>query len=168
MSEADDGTTGHVLRLERMFDATPEEVFDAFVDPAAQEELHGSDSGGWTVRRCETDVRVGGTSVYAMGPEGVDPDVETRIFSVVERPHRLVFAHEMQIEEWHRTVETEMTITFEGREGKTLLTMIQTGFETAADRDAFNSGWPTYVDTLQRVVGERQGTFLKARHDTEG
>jgi uncharacterized protein YndB with AHSA1/START domain len=168
MSGTADGATGHVLRLERLFDATPEEVFDAFVDPSAQEELHGSGREGWTVRRCETDVRVGGTSVYAMGDEGVEPDVETRVFSVVERPHRLVFAHTMRIEEWHRTVETEMTITFEDRGGKTLLTMVQTGFETEADRDAFNIGWPTYVDTLQRVVGERQGSFLKTRHDTEG
>ena len=102
------------LRIERLYDATPEQVFDAFVDPATQEQLHGAGQEGWTVQRCETDVRVGGTSTYAMGFNGVEPDVEVRVFSVVDRPRRLVFRHSMTVTEWGgRTVETEMTITFE-------------------------------------------------------
>jgi uncharacterized protein YndB with AHSA1/START domain len=153
----------HELKLERLFDATPEAVFDAFVDPAAQEVLHGSRRQDWVVHRSETDVRVGGTSVYAMGPAGQDPDVETRLYSVVERPHRLVFRHSMAIADWQRTIETEMTITFEDRDGKTLLTMVQTGFESAEDRDDFLEGWPEYLDTLRGVVGEQ----LKARHDSD-
>ena len=150
------------LRLERVFDAAPDVVFDAFVDPATQERLHGADQPDWVVHRCETDVRVGGTSTYAMGPAGKDPDVEMRECSVVERPHRLVFQHSMQVPEWGRTVRTEMTITFEEQDGKTL-TMVQTGFETEQDRDDFLGGWPSYLETLRGVVGEQ----LKARHDTD-
>jgi uncharacterized protein YndB with AHSA1/START domain/dihydrofolate reductase len=145
------------LRLERMFDAPPEAVFDAFVDPENQAELHGSSVEGWTLSRNETDVRVGGTSVYAMGVTGEPPDTETRVFSVVDRPHRLVFAHSMDIAEWGRAVETEMTITFEDRDGKTLLTMVQTGFSTEEDRDSFMTGWPEYLETLRRVVPEPPG-----------
>ena len=145
----------HELRIERLFDAPPDKVFDAFVDPAAQEELHGSGQPDWVIRRCETDVRVGGTSVYAMAPEGRDPDVETRVFSVVERSNRLVFRHSMQVAEWGRTFETEVTLTFEDQDGKTLLTMVQTGFDTVEDRDAFLNGWPAYLDTLMSVVGAR-------------
>jgi uncharacterized protein YndB with AHSA1/START domain len=153
------------LKLERLYDAPPEVVFDAFVDPATQEELHGSDQPDWTVRRSETDVRVGGTSTYEMGPEGQEPDVETRVYSVVDRPHRLVFRHSMEIAEWGRTVETEMTITFEERDGKTLLTMVQTGFDRVEDRDGFMGGWPTYLETLKGVVDSR--AELKTRHDTD-
>jgi uncharacterized protein YndB with AHSA1/START domain len=98
-----------------------------------------------------------------MGPAGQDPDVETRVYSVIERPHRLVFRHSMAIAEWQRTIETEMTITFEARGGKTLLTMVQTGFENVEDRDGFLEGWPEYLDTLRGVVGEQ----LKARHDSD-
>jgi uncharacterized protein YndB with AHSA1/START domain len=149
----------HELRLERLFDASPEVVFDAFVDPKAQEQLHGSGQPGWVVSRCETDVRVGGISVYAMGMAGQEPDVETRVHSAVDRPHRLVFHHSMTSTEWHgRTIESEMTITFEDQGGKTLLTMVQTGFETEEQRDDFLHGWPAYLDTL--------GNVLKARHDT--
>ena len=151
----------HELRIERLIDAPPEVVFDAFVDPTTQEELHGSGRSGWTVHRSETDARVGGTSIYAMGPDGQEPDVETRVYSVVDRPNRVVFRHSMDIEEWGRTVETEMTITFEDRDGKTLLTMVETGFESEEDRDAFMGGWPTYLETLKGVVT----TQLKTRHD---
>ena len=58
---------------------------------------------------------------------------------------------------------TEMTITFEEREGKTLLTMVQTGFESEQDRDDFLGGWSSYLETFRGVVGEQ----LKARHDTD-
>lgn len=153
----------HELKLERLFDAAPEAVFDAFVDPAAQQELHGGGRPDWVVHRCATDVRVGGTSTYVMGPAGQEPDVETRVYSVVDRPHRLVFHHSMAIAEWGRTVETEMTITFEDRDGKTLLTMVQTGFSRVEDRDDFLGGWPAYLDTLRGVVGEQ----LKSRHDSD-
>jgi uncharacterized protein YndB with AHSA1/START domain len=152
------------LRLERLYDAPPEVVWDVFTDPATQEDLHGSAESDWIVHRAETDVRVGGTSTYVMGKQGQDPDTETRAFTEVDRPNRLVFRHSMQIAEWGRTIETEMTITFEDRDGKTLLTMVQTGFESAEDRDGFMEGWPEYLDTVGRVVGEE----LKARHDTEG
>lgn len=150
------------LRLEHMYGAPPEVVFDAFVDPATQVELHGLDQRGWKIHRAETDLRVGGTATYVMGPEGEEPDTETRVFTVIDRPHRLVFTHSMQIAEWAgRIVETEMTITFEDRDGKTLLTMVQTGFEREADRDDFMGGWPTYLETLKGVVT----TKLKTRHD---
>jgi uncharacterized protein YndB with AHSA1/START domain len=151
------------LRLERLYDAPPEVVFDAFVDPDTQEELHGSQQPGWRVNRAQSDVRVGGTSIAEMGPEDKEPDRETRVYSVVDRPHRLVFQHSMEIVEWGRTVETEMTITFEDRGGKTLLTMLQTGFELEEDRDGFLGGWPSYLDTLKGVVSSRAN--LKTRHD---
>ncbi|MDP9302711.1 MAG: SRPBCC domain-containing protein [Actinomycetota bacterium] len=144
------------LRLERHYEAPLEVVFDTFVDPSTQGWLHGSDRPGWKVQRSDTDVRVGGTSTYAMGTEGQPPDIETRVYSVIDRPHRLVFRHSMEVAEWGgRTVETEMTITFEARDGTTLLTMLQTGFEREEDRDAFMGGWPAYLDTLGRVVASR-------------
>ncbi len=154
----------HELRLGRVYDAPPEVVFDAFVDPETQGHLHGDERhADWVVHRSETDVSVGGTSTYVMGPKGQEPDTETRVYSVVERPHRLVMRHSMSIAEWGRTVETDVTITFEDQDGKTLMTMVQTGFETAEDRDDFLGGWPAYLDTLREVVGDE----LKARHDTE-
>ncbi len=153
------------LRVERLIDAPPEVVFDVFVDPDLQEEIHGSAEPDWEVSKAETDVRVGGTSTYHMGKKGSEPDQEVRVFSVVERPHRLVFTHRMDVADWDGPlIETEMTVTFEEQDGKTLVRMVQTGFESAEVRDGFMEGWPEYLKTLERVVGEQ----LKARHDTDG
>jgi uncharacterized protein YndB with AHSA1/START domain len=146
------------LRIERMFDATPAEVFDAFTDRSAQGVLHGADREGWTVHRVETDVRVGGTSTVVMGPEGQEPDTETRVYSVLDRPHRVVMRYAMDVAEWGRMIETELTVTFDARDGGTLLTMVETGFDREEDRDAFMTGWPEFLETL--------GDVLKARHDT--
>ena len=38
----------HDLRLERLYDAAPEVVFDAFTDPDAQKELY-ADAPDWVV-----------------------------------------------------------------------------------------------------------------------
>jgi uncharacterized protein YndB with AHSA1/START domain len=144
------------LRLERRFDAPPEDVFDTLVDETSQGVLHGSEQRGWIVEVVQTDVRVGGTSIVRMGPEGREPYTETRAYSVVDRPHRLALRYAMA--ESGSTVETEMTITFEERDGGTLFTMVESGFEVEADRDGFVEGWTEYLETM--------GQVLKARHDT--
>jgi uncharacterized protein YndB with AHSA1/START domain len=154
----------HELRIERLIDAPVEVVFDTFVDPEAQAELHGEGQPGWVIHRAETDVRVGGTSTYVMAAEGREPDTEVRRFTEVERPHRLAFTHRMSGPDETMTLETQMTVTFEERDGKTLITLVQSPFEREEDRDAFGEGWREMLESLDRVA--REG--LKARHDTEG
>jgi uncharacterized protein YndB with AHSA1/START domain len=163
------------LRIERQFDAQPEAVFDAFIDRSAQGVLHGEGRKGWTVHSVETDIRVGGTSTVVMGPEGQEPDTETRVYTVIERPHRLVLRYAMNVAEWGRVIDTQLTVTYEPRDGGTLLTMVETGFEREEDRDAFMTGWPEFLDTLGTLVEtvgpggiEQPGTdgVMKARHDT--
>jgi uncharacterized protein YndB with AHSA1/START domain len=146
------------LKLERQFDAPPEVVFDTFVDKTSQGVLHGAEQRGWDVEVVQTDVRVGGTSIVRMGSEGREPDTETRVYSVVDRPHRLELRYSMALAETGLTLDTEMTITFEERDGGTWFTMVETGFEVEADRDGFVEGWTEYLETLGKV--------LKTRHDT--
>jgi uncharacterized protein YndB with AHSA1/START domain len=50
---------------------------------------------------------------------------------------------------------THLIVTFEERDGKTLLTIVQTGFENQDDRDGVEGGWGTILDALERVVAER-------------
>ena len=47
------------VAFSRVIDATPEEVFDAFTDPAGQQAFYGQDDPGWIVRS-QCDLRVGG------------------------------------------------------------------------------------------------------------
>lgn len=146
------------LRIERQFDAPPEVVFDTFVDRTAQGVLHGAEQQGWDVEVIQTDVRVGGTSIVRMGPEGREPDTETRVYSVVDRPRLLELRYSMKLAESGRTIDTDVTITFQEHAGGTLLTLVETGFEREEDRDGFAEGWSEYLSTL--------GTVLKARHDS--
>ena len=146
------------LRLERQYDAPPEAVFDTFVDKTSQGVLHGSEQRNWDVEVVQVDVRVGGTSIVRMGPPGQEPDTETRVYSVVDRPHRVELRYSMALADAGVTIETQMTITFEERDGGTLFTMVESGFEVEADRDGFIEGWTEYLETLGKV--------LKARHDT--
>jgi uncharacterized protein YndB with AHSA1/START domain len=48
----------HELRLERVFDAAPEEVFDAFTDSEVLAEVYGREDPGWIVE-WEGDLRAG-------------------------------------------------------------------------------------------------------------
>jgi uncharacterized protein YndB with AHSA1/START domain len=144
------------LRIERSIDASPEVVFDAFVDPDAQKELYASDDGDptWVVES-ELDLRVGGTWVIEFGKAGDEPYRETNVFTEVDRPRRMVFDSTMSMGGGH-TMETTVTLTFEDRDGKTLLTLVHTGFERREDRDAIQGGWPSILDALERVVASRR------------
>ncbi len=80
----------HDLKLERLFDAAPEVVFDAFTDPQAQKQLY-ADAPDWIVDAA-CDLRVGGRWTIAFGPPGSTPARETNVFQVVDRPRRLAYS----------------------------------------------------------------------------
>lgn len=142
----------HDLRLERVFDAPPEVVFDAFTDPGAQKELY-ADAPDWVVE-AECDLRVGGRWSVSFGPPGAAPARETNVFEVVDRPRRLVYTSMMTMPDGSSVV-TGMLVTFEEHGGGTRLTIVQSGFPSAGDRDEFAGGWPSILDGLGRVVTAR-------------
>jgi uncharacterized protein YndB with AHSA1/START domain len=143
----------HDLRLERVYDAAPEVVFDAFTDPEAQKELY-ADAPDWIVE-AECDLRVGGRWSIAFGPPGGAPARETNVFRVVDRPRRLVYASTMAMPDGS-SIDTRMQVTFEEEEGgRTRMTIVQSGFPTPQLRDQFAGGWASILDGLGRVVSAR-------------
>jgi uncharacterized protein YndB with AHSA1/START domain len=142
----------HDLRLERVYDAAPEVVFDAFTDPAAQAELY-ADAPDWVVE-ADCDLRVGGRWTIVFGPPGAPPARETNVFEVVDRPRRLAYRSRMTLPDGS-VVDTGMEVTFEEEDGGTRLTILQRGFPNPARRDEFANGWPSILDGLGRVVAAR-------------
>ena len=142
----------HDLRLERIYDAAPEVVFDAFTDPGAQKELY-ADAPDWIVE-ADCDLRVGGRWSIAFGPPGGTPARETNVFQVVDRPWRLVYTSTMTMPDGSSVV-TDMEVTFQEEDGRTRMTIVQRGFPTADLRDEFAGGWPSILDGLGRVVTAR-------------
>ncbi len=58
------------IKVTRAFDATREEVFDAYTKPEHVQHWLGA-IGGWWMSVCEIDPRIGGTSRFVWrGPEG--------------------------------------------------------------------------------------------------
>jgi uncharacterized protein YndB with AHSA1/START domain len=142
----------HDLRLERVYDAAPEVVFDAFTDPDAQKELY-ADAPDWIVD-AECDLRVGGRWSIAFGPPGSAPARETNVFQVIDRPRRLVYASTMTMPDGS-TVDTGMEVVFQPEDGGTRLMITQRGFPTPRLRDEFAGGWASILDGLGRVVAAR-------------
>ena len=141
------------LRVERVLDAAPEAVFDAFTDPDAQQEMY-ADAPDWIVRS-ECDLRVGGRWTIEFGPAGGTPARETCVFEAVERPRRLVFRSTMTMPDGS-SVGTRTQVTFEETAtGQTRVTVAQSGFPSAGRRDEFADGWSGILDGLARVVAAR-------------
>lgn len=142
----------HDLRVERVYDAPPDVVFDAFTDPAAQHELY-ADAPDWIVESA-CDLRVGGRWTIAFGPPGRTPARETNVFQVVDRPRRLVYASAMMLPDGSR-LDTDVEVTFEGESGRTRVTVVQRGFPAPERRDEFTGGWASILGDLARVVSAR-------------
>jgi uncharacterized protein YndB with AHSA1/START domain len=142
----------HDLRLEWVYDAPPEVVFDAFTDPDAQRELY-ADAPDWIVESA-CDLRVGGRWMIAFGPPGDTPARETNVFQVVDRPRRLVYTSTMTLPDGS-SLDTSMEVTFTDDNGRTRLTILQRGFQTPESREEFTGGWASILDGLGRVVAAR-------------
>lgn len=112
---------------------------------------------GWNLWECQIDLRVGGewTFVYGRKDRTGEPDGNTSVFIEIDRPRRLAYRASMFVGELGRTIDFTETVTFEERDGKTLVTLEVTDLELEEDRDAFMSGLPGYLDALERVVANR-------------
>jgi uncharacterized protein YndB with AHSA1/START domain len=138
------------LEFERLIDAPPELVFDAFTSPEGQREFYGRDSPGWIVEsRC--DLRVGGIWSISFGPSPSELYRHEHVFEEIERPHRLrLTTTETRLDGSSFVTATEFG--FEARGEATLMTMTRDGFETEALRDEHLVGLPHAFARLERAV----------------
>jgi uncharacterized protein YndB with AHSA1/START domain len=138
----------HELRVERLIDASPEDVFDAYVSPEAQKAWFTIFDPEMIVEN-QVDLRVGGRWVSAWGFSADELFRETQVFEVIDRPHRLVTTSAGS-EPGGETLATRIEITFQAKDGKTLMTIVQQGFPTADARDFFaDTAWIGFFDRLE-------------------
>jgi uncharacterized protein YndB with AHSA1/START domain len=145
----------HELRAERLIDATPEEVFDAYTDPEQMKGWFTILDPGMIVEN-EIDLRVGGQWVSSWGFSEDEMFRETQTFEVVDRPHRLVSKSTGSDPEGH-SQDTHVEITFQDEGGKTLMTIVQSGFVDEDTRDFFaNTAWEGFFDRLSAYLAARK------------
>jgi uncharacterized protein YndB with AHSA1/START domain len=145
------------LRIERLIDAALEPVFDAFVGPDAQEVLYDNEEErDWTVES-KLHLRVGGTWTIVSARRGRNPSARP-----TSSPRSTTSAGWSRSRRCSRastggSFDTTVTVTFEDCCGKTLLTILQVGFDSREERAIMQGGWPSIIDALERVLGGNRG-----------
>ena len=138
------------LRFERVIDARPDVVFEAFTTPGGQAAFYGQDDPGWIVESV-CDLRVGGVWAVTFGPTRHQLYRHSHRFQVINRPQRLVLdTTEFRPDGSRLDFTTEFTFADQG--GGTLMTMIQIGLPTAEFRDEHARGLPNAFDQLERLI----------------
>jgi len=141
--------TGHELRIERTFDASAEEVFDAWTSPEVMRRwFHAFED--WKTPVAEVDLRVGGQVRVAMrAPDGRDSRMGGE-YRVIERPHRLVMTWTFFDDEPGN--EQLIELTFSESEGSTTVVMVNSRISTDERVDSQNTGWNGCFTELQRAL----------------
>lgn len=142
------------LRIERIIDAPPSVVFDAFTTRGGQEAFYGTDDPGWIVEsRC--DLRVGGIWTVTFGPSKDHLYQHRSLFEVLDRPQRIVLAT-TELRPDGPGFDFSVEFIFEEQDGQTRMTMIQSGFPTSELREEHGRGVPRAFDRLERAIRARR------------
>ena len=132
------------LVVARACDAPRALVFAAWTEPDRMKHWWGPD--GWSIPRSEADLQAGGAFAYAMrSPDGDEHVVEGR-FEEIEPPARVVTFSELGGDGNHPPVRVVTTVTFEEKDGETLVT-VETVATAAPDMiDAATEGMEEHTD----------------------
>jgi uncharacterized protein YndB with AHSA1/START domain len=140
----------HELRFERLIDATPEVVFDAFTKPPGQAAFYRQNEPGWIVHS-QCDLRVGGLWTVEFGPSQDQLYRHRHMFEVIDPPRRLLMTTtETRLD--GSSFDSEMEFMFEARGIKTLMTLFHRGLPTTELRDEHRVGLPHAFAELVGVV----------------
>lgn len=133
------------LTLARTINATPDRVFDVWVDPK-------SPGGPW----------YGGKRAYFQPEQAVVDGMFYSLvewegrqwphfgrFVVVERGSKLTYTW---MSPSTQGLETTVEMTFEGKDGKTLVTLRHSGVPDDKEGHEHNDGWGFILDSLKQVL----------------
>jgi uncharacterized protein YndB with AHSA1/START domain len=145
------------LRLERTFDGTPEEVFDAWTNPEVLDRWWAAQPT-WTSPGCEVDLRPGGRYVLRMqdDQEG-NVHVVAGEYREVDRPNRLVYTWRWEgAEGLHPGHESLVTVEFAASGQGTTVVLEHSGLASEESRTRHGAGWDGVLDNLERrIFGDR-------------
>ena len=144
------------LRITRRFDAAPERVFDAWLDPdTARKWLFASPAD--ESYRAEIDARVGGAWSITARREGTDYTAVGQ-YLAIDRPSRLVFTFAMP---QFSPNSDRVTIEIAPDGAGCVLTLTQEGVDVAAElrqlppggQSGTEAGWLDMLDRLAGTLG---------------
>jgi uncharacterized protein YndB with AHSA1/START domain len=151
------------LTIERVLSASPEQVFDAFLDPAKLVKWWGPQ--GFSIINCEVEAKVGGKWRIGMqSPNGSEHWIQG-VYQEINLPHRLIFTWV-----WEKSVgvrealplalqnenrvnpETTVTITLVGNQQQTQLRLVHEPFATKEQQLRHEKGWFDSLQALSQML----------------
>jgi uncharacterized protein YndB with AHSA1/START domain len=140
--------SGYVVRIERTFAASAEEVFDAWTSPEVMRRwLHPA--ADWATPEAEVDLRVGGkVRVVMRRPDGTEIEMLGE-YTLIDRPHLLVMTWTFGDEPSNEQV---IVLSFSESEGWTTVRLVNSRVSTDERRGAQDWGWRGCLDQLERAL----------------
>ncbi len=138
--------SGYVVRIERTFPASAEDVFDAWTSPEIMRRwFHPAPD--WDTPEAKVDLRVGGkVRVVMRKPDGTEAKAQGE-YTLIERPHRLVMSWTFDDDPSN---EQLIELSFSESEGSTTVLLVNSGISTEERRAAQDWGWHGCLDQLER------------------
>ena len=139
---------GQVLRIERTFAASAEDVFDAWTSAEVMRRWFHV-RADWETPVAEVDLRVGGTVRIVMRrPDGTETGAGGE-YTLIDRPRRLAMRWTFDDEP---TNEQLIELSFSEEAGTTTVLMVNSGISTDARRASQDEGWRGCLDELERAL----------------
>ena len=136
------------VRATHRYDAAPEQVFDAWLDPkVAGRFLFATPTG--TMVRAETDPRVGGHFTFVDRRPDMGDVEHVGTYLEIDHPRRLVFDFAVPA---YEPTRTKITLEFAPDGAGCRLTLIHEGVFEAYVKQT-EGGWGMILDGLERALG---------------
>jgi uncharacterized protein YndB with AHSA1/START domain len=140
--------SGNVVRIERTFAASVEDVFDAWTSPEVMRRWFHC-FPDWATPEADVDLRVGGkVRVVMRRPDGTEVEARGE-YTLIDRPRRLVMNWTFDDEPSN---EQLIELSFSESGGSTTVRMVNSGISTDGRRNAQDEGWRGCLDELQRIL----------------
>ena len=134
-----------VVRLERTFAASAEDVFDAWTSPEVMRRWFHP-RADWETPQAEVDLRIGGeVRVVMRRPDGSEAEAHGE-YTLIERPRRLVMTWTFSDDPSN---EQLMELSFVESAGMTTVLMVNSRISSDERRERQREGWLGCLDQLE-------------------
>jgi uncharacterized protein YndB with AHSA1/START domain len=146
---ATDATT---LRLQRTFDARPEEVFDAWTNPEVLRRWWAV-APSWRTPVAEVDLRAGGSYRLTMeDPQDGTSHTVLGEYSEVRRPERLVYSWCWVQEDGSTGHVSKVTVEFVPDGERTTVVLEHSELESPESAERHGKGWEACMQMLDTRI----------------
>ncbi len=136
------------LKLSRIINATPEEVFDAWTTP--EQIRQWSAPEGIKIEQSDVDLREGGEYLLQMRSPEDKTHTAFGTYKEVDRPSKLVYSWDWK-EEDSRMGDTLVTVEFNEMGEATEVVITHELFPNDEVRDGHDMGWVSCLNQLEQL-----------------